>query len=93
MKTFCFFHSLPCLISVAYAQSDEFFVNSFDEDQIWHIEEQWFVNFGIEFKLFDMDENCYDGHSVKSITIFGLKFSKGYTYNSQRVDDFGDYIA
>lgn len=45
--------------------------------------EVWFlgVNWDIKRnKLFGFQKIYYDGHQVKSICLFGLMFSRGYTY-------------
>ncbi len=86
MKNLRLFHSLACIISIDYRSTEQFFINKCDEDRLWFLEEFWFCSFGVELKLFKRDEIYYDGHRANSITILGLKFTNGYTYDSHRAE-------
>lgn len=56
----------------------------------WEIIEEWFVFFGFNPKIhgwFNRENSYYDGHTLECITICGLVFGKGYTYQSQSLKE------
>jgi hypothetical protein len=61
--------------------------NPHDNNKYWQCEETWFV--GIQafspFKWFGYDRFYYDGHKGKVITILGVRFTKGYSYQAERI--------
>ena len=71
--------------------------NPNDDNRYWECEDIWFVSIqfiprtdfekqnGVNW-LYNYDEWYYDGHTAKSITIMGLRFTKGYTYIAQRIE-------
>ena len=62
--------------------------NPNDNDKYWQYEETWFVSvqvFPELFKWFEYDEFYYDGHTAKSITILGVRFTKGYSYQTEKI--------
>ncbi len=61
--------------------------NPNDNDKYWQYEETWFVSVQLfsPFKWFGRDEFYYDGHTAKSITILGVRFTKGYSYQAERI--------
>ncbi len=62
--------------------------NPYDNDKYWQYEEIWYVSvqvFPELFKWFEYDEFYYDGHTAKSITILGIRFTKGYGYQAERI--------
>lgn len=56
---------------------------------MWRCKEYWHVRIGLEAKLFGSDDFYYDGHTLKSVTILGVHFGKGYTYDSRPVGEWG----
>jgi hypothetical protein len=61
--------------------------NPNDSDKYWQYEETWFVSVQLfsPFKWLGRDEFYYDGHTAKSITILGVRFTKGYSYQAERI--------
>lgn len=61
------------------------FVNDACENRPWHYQGEFAVSIGFGNKLFDKANWYYDGHTIDSIAIFGLEFSKMYTYQSEEL--------
>jgi hypothetical protein len=59
--------------------------NSHDNDKYWEHEENWYVLIGISPKLFDYEEFHYDQHRLTTVTILGIVFGKGYSYQDERI--------
>jgi hypothetical protein len=61
--------------------------NPHDSDKYWQCEETWFISVQAfkPFEWFKYDEFYYDGHTGKSITILGVRFTKGYSYQAERI--------
>lgn len=69
-----------------YKTETTLFRNSNFENTPWIILEDWFIHIGLYPKLFEYDNFYYDGHTVRAITICGLRFSHGYSYDSHSVE-------
>lgn len=39
-----------------------------------------FLSIQLDNKLFDWESSYYDGHTIKRLTILGVAFAKGYSY-------------
>ena len=59
--------------------------NSHDNDKYWEHEENWYVLIGISPKLFDYEKFEYDYYRQTTITIFGIVFGRGYSYQDERI--------
>jgi hypothetical protein len=71
--------------------------NKYDNNNYyWECEELWFVaiqlfptelynQFGARRSWFDYEDTYYDGHTAKALTLFGIRFVKGYTYEAKRI--------
>lgn len=51
----------------------------------WQSEDIDFISIGIDNKWFDKENWYYDGHTLKSITIFRIKFAKGYFWQAEKI--------
>lgn len=74
-----------------YRTKSVIFRNKHDDENLWIILEDWFVYAGFYPKLFEYDNLYYDGHTVRAITILGMRFSIGYGYESKSIDDWVKY--
>jgi hypothetical protein len=59
--------------------------NPHDGGKYWEHEENWFLLFGIDARLFDYEEFHYDQHKLTTITILGIVLGKGYSYQNERI--------
>lgn len=61
--------------------------NSLDNNKYWQYEESWYVGVQIndDWKWFDTENFYYDGHKTKAIIILGVRFLKGYGWQSERI--------
>lgn len=55
----------------------------------WRCKSESFVRIGLEAKWFATDSFYYDGNTIKSVTILGIQFGKGYTYDSRPIAKWG----
>lgn len=59
--------------------------NPLDNNKYWQYEESWFVGIQLNKEWFKTDSFYYDGHTAKALTILGIRFSKGYGWQSERI--------
>ena len=61
--------------------------NPHDNNKYWQCEETWFIAVQLfsPFKWFEYSDFYYDGHTGKVITILGVRFTKGYSYQAERI--------
>lgn len=59
--------------------------NPNDNNKYWQHEETWFVGIQIDLAWFDTQNFYYDGHTMKSITILGVKITKGYSWQAEPI--------
>ena len=69
----------------AYRRKYSEYINEYCGDDLWHMWECWSVCFGHEpgSGLFNIENLRYDGHTYKSITLFGLTFGLHYSYDCE----------
>jgi hypothetical protein len=71
-----------------YARRDADFKNAYFNDEDCHVKSEWFVFVRLDRRLWGTENLYYDGHTVKSFTLFGITFGKGYTYDSRPLKDW-----
>lgn len=59
--------------------------NPLDNNKYWQYEESWFIGIQLNKEWLKTDSFYYDGHTVNAITILGIRFSKGYGWQSERI--------
>jgi len=70
-----------------YRQTHRLFKNKYFSNADWNCVEQWFVGVQLHAKLLDWNfDNYYDGHTVSDVTILGVRFLKGYTWQSEQIE-------
>lgn len=59
------------------------FENPHFNNEPWHIKENWFILIRLNPRLWERESWYYDGHTSKSVTLLGIQFGKGYSYDSR----------
>jgi hypothetical protein len=59
--------------------------NPHDDGKYWEHEENWYISIGIDNRFFGYEEYDYEFFRHKTITIFGIVFGKGYSYQDERI--------
>lgn len=55
-------------------------------NELWHIIEEWYVGISFNKKWFEKESFYYDGHTLKSITLCGIRLFKAYGYESESLE-------
>ncbi len=77
---------------IEYKIKREDFNNTHFNNEPWHIKEYWSIYIGFHKKLWEYEDLYYDGHTAKSITIFGLTIGKTYSYESKSLMSWGNEL-
>lgn len=60
--------------------------NPNDNNKYWQYEDVWFVGVQLNNAWFEIDSDLYyDGHTAKAITILGVRFIKGYSWQAEAI--------
>jgi hypothetical protein len=59
--------------------------NPHDNDRYWQHEENWYVLIGISHRLFDYEKFEFNYYEQTTVTILGIVFGKGYSYQDERI--------
>lgn len=75
---------------IVYRMKDTIWRNKHFDDELWKIRDEWWINFRFQKKWFDRESMYYDGHTYNSVTICGMEFGRGYSYNSDALATWSD---
>lgn len=71
-------------INFNYSIKWKSYVNSYD-NCYWQSEDIHFIRIAIEKVWFATEDWEFDDHTLKSVTIFGIQFAKGYFWQAEKI--------